>query len=143
MSSIKDWLVKFGESSFNATEVFFQTFLCWQIGVVMACVMQCAASGGAMPGDLLLFALVASEVFVVGNSLFEAGKSFWAKFSRDEDYSGPFGQKQYSPRSVSNDFTYQPPMLPKGKHKEDHITCEEKATMRHEHHRGCSCCGHR
>ena len=29
------------------------------------------------------------------------------------------------------------------KDKEDHITCEEKATKRHEHHRGCSCCGHR
>lgn len=146
MSSIKNGLVKFGESSFNATGVFFQTFSCWQIGILTAFVMQSAASGSTMPREILLFAFVASEVFAMGNALFEAGKSFWAKFSRNEDYSGSFGRGQYrQARLVSNDFTYpyQPPMRPKGKHKEDQITCEEKATMRHENHRGCSCCGHK
>lgn len=139
MRKIKNKWVSFGESSFNATGVFFQTFLCWQVGVVMAYVMQGAASGGAMPGDMLLFALVASEVLIVGNSLIEAGKSFWAKFSRDEDYSGPFGRSQHDQANRASMFECKPPT----KTQEEKHTCGEKAGGKDTHHRGCSCCHHR
>lgn len=135
MRAIKNKLVSFGESLLNATGMFVQTFSCWQIGIATAYVMQVAASGGAMPGELLLFAFVASEIFAMGNALFEAGKSFWAKFSRNENYSGRFGQSN-DRVEPSNNFNFHPPGITNSRCRSveassgvPHVLCE-----------GCSCC---